>query len=416
MSATLLIKLPARRSQLSRAASVIMPPTVQFNPSATSWRSSPPTDLGSTTSQTIQTFHSLLPSYSPTPLQPLPSIAQDLGIKAVYLKSEASRLGLPSFKILGASWAVYRAVLDFLAVGLVPNQALPSLDDVKKVIHDKGLEELKVITATAGNWGRAVAKMAGYLGLKTVVFGSDHMHPTTRELIRNEGLGTEFRVVKGGYVDAANEAREYGMEEGREKERLLVMDMGFEGGEKVPGWVVEGYSTMLTEYETQIREQTDGQRGATHAFVPCGCGSIASAVTQFFRDAKREDDVKVVVVEPDSAACLLASLERGEDSTVETGDETIMCGMNCGTLSGSAWEVLGKGVEAGVAVTDKEAHRAVVDLENEGVEAGPCGAATLAGLRRVCADVSAREKLGLGAEAVVVLFCTEGKREYEVPM
>lgn len=103
------------------------------------------------------------------------------------------------------------------------------------MIHDKGLEELKVITATAGNWGRAVAKMAGYLGLKTVVFGSDHMHPTTRELIRNEGLGAEVRVVKGGYVDAANEAREYGMEEGRETERLLVMDMGFEGGEKVPG-------------------------------------------------------------------------------------------------------------------------------------------------------------------------------------
>lgn len=77
--------------------------------------------------------------------------------------------------------------------------------------------------------------MVGYFGLKIVVFGSDYMYFIIRELICNEGLGVEVRVVKGGYVDVVNEVREYGMEEGREKERLLVMDMGFEGGEKVFG-------------------------------------------------------------------------------------------------------------------------------------------------------------------------------------
>ncbi|KAK0670976.1 tryptophan synthase beta subunit-like PLP-dependent enzyme [Cercophora samala] len=391
-----------------------MPSAIHLNPSASSWHSSPQNP--SATSQ-IQAFHSLLPSYAPTPLRPLPSIAKDLGLKAVYLKSEASRLGLPSFKILGASWAVYRAILDFLAIDLLPDQPLPSLDYIKTLIQDKELGELRVITATAGNWGRAVAKMAGYLGLKAVVFVSDHMHPTTQQLIRDEGLGAEVRVVQGGYDHAAQRAKEYGEERGKERERLLVMDMGWVGYETVPGWVVDGYSTMLTEFDAQMLGQPDGGRkSATHAFVPCGCGSIASAVAQFFKDVKRENETKVVVVEPDSAACLLASLEKGEETTVETGDKSIMCGMNCGTLSSSAWEVLRKGADAAVAVTDTEAHQAVMDLESEGVEAGPCGASTLAALRRVCSDTSAREKLGLGEDAVVVLFCTEGKREYEAPV
>lgn len=99
---------------------------------------------------------------------------------------------------------------------------------------------------------------------------------------------------------------------------------------------------------------------------------------------------------------------------VEMGDEMIMCGMNCGILLGSVWEVLGKGVEVGVVVIDKEVYWVVVDFENEGVEVGFCGVVMLVGLRRVCVDVLVREKLGLGVEVVVVLFCMEGKREYEV--
>ncbi|KAK0748478.1 tryptophan synthase beta subunit-like PLP-dependent enzyme [Apiosordaria backusii] len=394
-----------------------MSPAIHLNPAASTWRYSPPTGNPFTAEFQIQTFHSLLPSYSPTPLYPLPSLAEALNVKSVYLKSEASRLGLPSFKILGASWAVYRAVLDFLDMTLTPDHPLPSLDEIKFLIQQKKLESLKIVTATEGNWGRAVTKMAGYLGLGTVVFVSGHMHPFTRELIENEGLGAEVVVVEGDYDKAAEAAKEFGEEEGMGKERLLVMDMSWEGYEKVPGWVVEGYTTMLAEYGAQISQQTDGGEGATHVFVPCGCGSIARAVTQYFKDSERENHhAQVVAVEPDSAACLQASLQRGEMTTVETGDETIMCGMNCGTLSGSAWGVLEKGVDASVIVTDKEAHQAVTDLEKEGIEAGPCGAATLAGLRRICGDGAARERLGLGKDAVVVLFCTEGRREYEVPV
>ncbi|HRA49257.1 MAG TPA: hypothetical protein PK819_14385, partial [Thermomicrobiales bacterium] len=49
--------------------------------------------------------HQRLPGYAPSPLIALPGIAEALGIGQVWLKDESSRMGLPAFKILGASWA-----------------------------------------------------------------------------------------------------------------------------------------------------------------------------------------------------------------------------------------------------------------------------------------------------------------------
>lgn len=169
---------------------------------------------------------------------------------------------------------------------------------------------------------------------------------------------------------------------------------------------------MLNESDEQVLEHT-GMGSVTHAFVPVGVGSIAQAVTQHFKDERRTaGHAKVVTVEPTTAASLKTSLDSGMISTIPTED-TIMCGMNCGTVSTTAWPILKKGVDASVAVTDVEAHQAVEDLRALGVGAGPCGAATLAALRRAVLDRGV--DLGLDQNSVVVLYCTEGPREYEVP-
>jgi diaminopropionate ammonia-lyase len=168
---------------------------------------------------------------------------------------------------------------------------------------------------------------------------------------------------------------------------------------------------MLVEADRQTLAAT-GVKTATHAFVPVGVGSIAQAVTQHHKSQDVESSVAILTVEPDTAAGLKTSISAGRITPVTTQD-SIMCGMNCGTVSSTAWAVLKSGVDACVVVTDAEAHRAVVDLEELGVKTGPCGAATLAALRRACEDD--REKLAIGKDAVVVLYCTEGPREYEVP-
>lgn len=169
---------------------------------------------------------------------------------------------------------------------------------------------------------------------------------------------------------------------------------------------------MLDESDQQVLEETDG-KPATHAIVPVGVGSIAQAVTQHFKGAARlSGSAKVLTVEPDTASSLKSSLEAGSMTTVPT-ENTIMCGMNCGTVSTTAWPVLQAGVDASVIVADNETHQAVLDLDLLGVCAGPCGASTLAALRR--AVRGHKEQLGLDETSVVVLLCTEGAREYDMP-
>lgn len=370
---------------------------VLFNPAASSWRWSrndPPS------STAVLDFHQTLPSYGRTPLRSLPSIAAELGLGHVLLKDESDRFGLPSFKILGASYGVFRAVADKLDIAVSDHD--PSLDVLGSMASARGLA---LVTCTEGNWGRAVARMARYLGIPAKIFVPSFMPVTTRAKISEEGA--EVAVVNGNYDDSVAAAKQDAETHGS----LLVMDFGWEGYEVIPQWVVEGYSTMLNESDEQVVEQT-GSGSVTHAFVPVGVGSIAQAVTQHFKDSKRTSGpAKVIAVEPTGAASLKKSLEAGSISSIPT-DDTIMCGMNCGTISTTAWPILSSGVDASVVVTDAEAHRAVQDLRAHGVDAGPCGAATLAALRTAAREK--RQELGLDQNSLAVLFCTEGSREYDM--
>ena len=163
---------------------------------------------------------------------------------------------------------------------------------------------------------------------------------------------------------------------------------------------------MLAEVEEQIQTFTSNM--ATHAIASVGVGSWAQAVTVHFKS--RSSRASVIIVEPDTAASMKTSLENGKITTVATAD-SIMCGMNCGTPSLVAWPVLRAGVDAAVAVTDLEAHQDVQYLHSHGVMAGPCGAAPLAALRKLKKE----NALQLDTDSIVVLFCTEGAREYPLP-
>ena len=72
-------------------------------------------------------FHRRLPGYRPTPLIRAPGLARRLGVGDVWLKDESCRLGLPSFKVMGASWAVFNALAQSFE-GLSPWMSLDELD------------------------------------------------------------------------------------------------------------------------------------------------------------------------------------------------------------------------------------------------------------------------------------------------
>jgi diaminopropionate ammonia-lyase len=314
-------------------------------------------------------FHQSLPGYSPTPLVPVPELATELGVGRVLVKDESSRLGLPAFKVLGASWAC-RQVL----------QRRPGA---------------MVVTATDGNHGRAVARMAAHFGVEATVFVPEVMLPETAARITDEGAKVVW--VDGDYDDTIREAAAFAADQ---PGRALVQDTAWAGYEQVPAWIVQGYQTLLAEIDTQLGGAPD------LVAVPVGVGSLAEAVVRHYRRPAAAHP-GVLSVEPDTAACILASLTDARPTTVPTA-ATVMAGLNCGTVSSSAWPVLRAGCDAAVAVSDQDALRAVADLGRLGVCSGPSGAATLAGARAALTDPGRRAALGLDDDAVVVLLSTEG--------
>lgn len=393
-----------------------MTPSIQLNPHARNWALPPSATTPSVSAEAVLAFHKQVPGYNETPLHTLPDLASSLGLGHVLLKDESDRFGLPAFKILGASWAVYRAVCSGLNLGPATatspdssNKIIP-FADIGAAAREKGIH---IITLTEGNCGRAVARMAaGHLGLRTTVYVPSYMDALTRSKIRGEGA--DVVEVAGSYDDVIPVALAAAAAEA--DNAIMVMDVGVEGCDEVPRYFVQGYGTMLAESDRQVLGVT-GDRPATHAVVPVGAGSIGEAVTAHFKSAARSTGTahrptKVIAVEPTTAACLFESLKVGKSVSVPTGD-TIMCGMNCGTLSTTAWPVLRDGMDASVTITDLEAHDAVRELTARGIHAGPCGAATLAALKRLCEDH--KKELDLDENSVVVLYCTEGTREYLMP-
>lgn len=177
----------------------------------------------------------------------------------------------------------------------------------------------------------------------------------------------------------------------------------FPSSANVTQWIVQGYSTMMIEIDEQLRRLSI--QGPDLVVVPIGVGSLGQAVVCHYKQKGR--NTRILAVEPVTAACLQTSLENDQITTINTED-TSMCGMNCGTVSDTAWPYLCQGVDACITVTDNQAGVAQEQLRDQGINIGPCGAATLAAISNVCKH---HEDLSrLTKDAVIVLLATEGPR------
>jgi diaminopropionate ammonia-lyase len=328
-------------------------------------------------------FHRTLPGYQPTPLCETPGLAAELGVARVLVKDESSRLGLPSFKILGASWAVECALS---AHGLASRQ---------------GEQPGTLIAATDGNHGRAVARVARQRGLSARIVIPSGVHPFAVSAIAAEQAMVVR--VRGTYDDAIALAAA----QARSNDALLVQDMAWPGYEQIPNWIVDGYTTMLAEIEAQIAVIGAGPIGLL--VIPVGVGSLAQAAIRHFRQPCMANPPALLSVEPSQAACVLHSLLRERMVSIGTS-VTIMAGLNCGTPSQTAWPYLRSGLDAAVSVTDPQAIAAARDLAGSGIPAGPCGAATLAGARIALTGTRSRSRrshLGISRTSTIVLLSTE---------
>ncbi|WP_238014585.1 pyridoxal-phosphate dependent enzyme [Dactylosporangium sp. AC04546] len=344
---------------------------IRRNPHARHWRAEP---LGDHPAE----FHRTWPGYAPTPVHDLPALAAELGVGRVLVKDESARLGLPSFKILGASYAIDRA--------LAGRGGRPRL-----------------VAATDGNHGRAVAHVARQRGLPADIFVPRSLTGAAKAAITGEGA----RLVELDlpYDDVVTAAAAHAEQLG--PEGLLIQDTAWSGYTDVPQWIVDGYSTLFEELADQPRPDL--------VVVPAGVGSLAQAAVRHFR-SRTEPGTEpgtgplVATVEPENAPAIVTSLAAGALTSVPTRD-TVMTGLNCGTPSANAWPYLVQGLDVAVTVTDAEAVRAVHDLRRQGVDAGPCGAAALAAARILCQDLCQ----DLGAATTVLLISTEGLAANPLP-
>jgi diaminopropionate ammonia-lyase len=335
-------------------------------------------------------LHATMPGYAPAPLRRAPAAAERLGVAAVFVKDESSRLGLPSFKILGASWAICRAL------AARAGEPVDGFADLCAVADR--LKPLALAAATDGNHGRAVARMARLLGLESRIYVPRGTVAARIAAIESEGA--TVTVVDGGYDDAVRRSAEDAGER-----CLVISDTSWPGYEDVPAWVIEGYQTIFAEIEAEIARGAVPPPGVVA--IPIGVGALAAAAIRHFWTAPGTRPA-LVGVEPTSAACVLASIEAGEIVSLTEPQESIMAGLNCATPSLVAWPLVSRGIDVYTAVDDARVPEAMRLLAADGIVAGETGAAGLAGLLAL-----AEAGTPVPPEASVLLLVTEGATDPE---
>jgi diaminopropionate ammonia-lyase len=386
----------------------------------------------------VRAFHRRLPGYAPTALHDLPELASACGVGRVLVKAEVERLGLPSFKVLGASWATYRLLCHELhaagalpelgtadagrAAGPVPEPEWASVDDLADVVG-RWLGPLRLVAATDGNHGRAVAHMARLCRLAATILVPEGTAQARIDAIAGEGA--EVLVVDGTYDDAVfasaafaagddsvrrNAVAVVGSGEdaqggnGTAARRLTVSDTSWTGYEDVPGWVIDGYSTIFSEIDEQLPEL--GVEALDLVVVPLGVGALGAAVATHYGAQAPAAGPLLVGVEPDTAACVAAAVEAGKVVEIPGPHGSIMVGLNCGLASPVAFPRVKEAFGAFVAVDDDRCRDAMRALAASGLDVGETGAATLAGLTALADEH--RPMLPLTPHTTVLLLATEG--------
>lgn len=340
-------------------------------------------------------FLKKLPGYEPTPLQSMPDLARELGVGAVFAKVESTRLGLPSYKILGAVWAVWRTLIDRL--GREP-EAFATLEELRPLASAaiKG----SLVAASEGNFGRAVARVGKWLGLKVRIFV-----PESTSLARQTAIVTEGAecVAAAGDYDAALKAalNSVGPDD------VLVQDVSQSGHETMAARVTEGFGALFFEIDDELALTAEAPMDAV--FLPVGVGSLASAAVRHYRRPGLRTPPRLVGVESEAAPRARLSVAQNQIVELESVPRSIMVGLLGRKVSPAAFPLLRDGMDAFLSVSDADCLDAVRSLATEGIVAGAAGAAALTGLMQMrLKEPKLATSLRIDSRARVLVLVTEG--------
>ena len=319
--------------------------------------------------------------YAPTPLISLNKLSKELSLKNIFYKDEDKRFDLKSFKALGGAYAVEKVT--------------------------KGNKDIVVATATAGNHGRSVSWGARRLGLKCKIFISEYVSEARGQAMAD--LGADVIKVKGNYEKSLIEC----IKQSTENNWQIVQDVAWKDYMLVPKYTMAGYSVMMREIIDQINNEK-----ITHIILQAGVGGMAGAMVAGI--ARYLDNVPTtIVVEPDSAACVLESIRTGKIEKIDIKRESLMGGMSCGEVSLVPWEILKHSVKHCISLPDDDIGKTMKLLGNSSfsdqqIIAGENSAPGVIGLIASCEDQNVKEKLQLDQNSNVLIIGCEGDTDKEM--
>jgi len=319
--------------------------------------------------------------YSPTPLISLNKLSKELNLKNIFYKDENKRFDLKSFKALGGAYAVEKVT--------------------------KGNKDIVVATATAGNHGRSVAWGARRLGLKCKIFISEFVSEARGQAMTD--LGADVIKVKGNYEQSLIEC----IKQSTDNNWQIVQDVAWKDYMLVPKYTMAGYSVMMKEIIDQINSEK-----ITHIILQAGVGGMAGAMVAGI--ARYLDNIPVtIVVEPDSAACVLESIKTGKIEKIDIKRESLMGGMSCGEVSLVPWEILKNSVKYCISLPDDDIAKTMRLLGNSTfsehqIIAGENSVPGVISLIASCEDQNIKQSLKLDQNSNVLVIGCEGDTDKEM--
>ena len=316
---------------------------------------------------------SLCPAHAVTPCEELPGLAARAGIARLHVKDERNRMGLGSFKALGASFAIAQEAA----------RKDPSAD------WGTALQGRTYVTASAGNHGMSVAAGARVFGARAVIYLAETVPEAFAIRLRARGA----TVVRAGatyeesMTAAADAARRNGW--------ALLSDSSWPGYSELPMAVMEGYLQLAAEVVAQM------DAPPSHILLQAGVGGLAAAVAAHVRVAWGDTPV-IIVVEPSVAAALMESIRAGRLVTA-AGPSSCMGRLDCKTPSEIALAGLSRDADLFVTITEDEAAAGIAALAKHGIATTPSGGAGLAAL--LCGLP------GIGPDASVLAIVSEGPED-----
>ena len=325
-------------------------------------------------------------NYQPTPLVKLPYLAAELGVAKVMVKNEGKR-PLGSFKSLGGMYAGLRALARHTGA-----------DGIEALIASGPHKDLPaLICASDGNHGLAVAAGAKLAGAHARIYLPASVPETRAKRISNEGA--EIIRVAGTYEDAVAAAAKAA----KKGEGILISDTTDMCDDPAVADVMAGYSVIAKEIAALIE---DGSLlPPTHIFLQAGVGGFAAAMADGLA-AHLAAPARIIVVEPETAACIKVGLAQGHAVLFPGALETSAEMLACGEASAPALTRLIHHKAKSMTVTEGALHRAVARLGDHGIATTPSGATGMAGLMSALAGRADNMPLLDGASRVLI-FVTE---------